>query len=156
MSGVKSAKAVKRGGRVSLFIGQLFLVLRWFVPVLKAYLIIYVLPPISRRIMSTQAGCGTCGGPGCGLRGGSLTGDDCCHSNILTVGNLCSVTGKAPCIIDGKRWVAIGQSARRGYVVFLAAINDEPDKCFSTKTRAGQWTNLCSSLACGWSTPPPS
>ncbi|CAM9590681.1 unnamed protein product, partial [Hapterophycus canaliculatus] len=45
------------------------------------------------------ADCGECGGSGCSDRGGGLTGDDCCTSNILASGDLCSVTGGAPCIV---------------------------------------------------------
>ena len=48
-----------------------------------------------------QAGCGECGGSGCSSRGGGLSGDDCCTSDIEEAGNLCSATGGAPCIIDG-------------------------------------------------------
>ncbi|CAM9595723.1 unnamed protein product [Ectocarpus sp. 4 AP-2014] len=44
-------------------------------------------------------GCGECGGSGCSNRGGGLTGADCCTSDIS---NLCSVTGAAPCIVDGR------------------------------------------------------
>eukprot|EP00752_Nemacystus_decipiens_P008459 g7561.t1 len=46
-------------------------------------------------------GCGTCGGSDCGNRGGGLTGDDCCQSDILKVGNVCSDTQNAPCVITG-------------------------------------------------------
>ncbi|CAN0064999.1 unnamed protein product [Pylaiella littoralis] len=46
-------------------------------------------------------GCGTCGGTNCSSRGSGLTKDDCCQSAILASGNLCSVTGAAPCFIDG-------------------------------------------------------
>lgn len=59
------------------------------------------------EIDALQDGCGECGGSGCSNRGGGLTGDDCCHSDILAAGNLCSVTGGAPCIIDGEFSVRI-------------------------------------------------
>ncbi len=49
-----------------------------------------------------QAGCGECGGSGCSDRGGGLTGDDCCHSDIKASGRLCSDTGAAPCMVDGE------------------------------------------------------
>ncbi|CAN0466612.1 unnamed protein product, partial [Hapterophycus canaliculatus] len=42
------------------------------------------------------AGCGTCGGSGCSDRGGGLTGDDCCTSDIEAAGVVC---GSAPCIV---------------------------------------------------------
>ncbi|CAM9342877.1 unnamed protein product, partial [Scytosiphon promiscuus] len=45
-----------------------------------------------------SAGCGECGGSGCGDRGSGLTAADCCQSSIT---GLCSATGAAPCIIDG-------------------------------------------------------
>lgn len=55
-------------------------------------------------IFTQQDGCGTCGGTGCASRGNDigLTGDDCCAGKILASGRLCSVTGEAPCFIDGK------------------------------------------------------
>eukprot|EP00903_Cladosiphon_okamuranus_P016037 g14807.t2 len=46
-------------------------------------------------------GCGTCGGSGCSSRGGGLTGEDCCQSDILKKGNVCSDTQNAPCVIGG-------------------------------------------------------
>lgn len=46
--------------------------------------------------------CGSCGGVGCSDRGGGLTGDDCCVSNIEEHGALCSVAGQAPCFVDGE------------------------------------------------------
>lgn len=60
--------------------------------------------------LPTQDGCGECGGSGCGNRGGGLTGDDCCQSDILRVGNVCSDTQNAPCIIGGKRFDAVAFS----------------------------------------------
>ncbi|CAM9395437.1 unnamed protein product [Ectocarpus sp. 4 AP-2014] len=47
-----------------------------------------------------SAGCGTCGGTGCSQRPG-LTESDCCIGKIEESGPLCSVTGKAPCFVDG-------------------------------------------------------
>ena len=55
-----------------------------------------------RCIGAKQAGCGTCGGSGCSNRGGGLTGYDCCQSKIVESGRLCSVTGEAPCFMDGE------------------------------------------------------
>ena len=47
------------------------------------------------------AGCGECGGVGCSDRGGGLDKYDCCTSDIREAGSLCSVTGKAPCLVEG-------------------------------------------------------
>ncbi|CBN76927.1 FirrV-1-B30 precursor [Ectocarpus siliculosus] len=55
---------------------------------------------IQRGDFCCSAGCGECGGDGCSNRGEGLDGDDCCQSDIEDNGNMCSVTGKAPCMID--------------------------------------------------------
>ncbi|CAB1098093.1 unnamed protein product [Ectocarpus sp. CCAP 1310/34] len=59
-----------------------------------------VFPYNERFLVGGWAGCGECGGEGCSNRGEGLDGDDCCQSNIEDNGNMCSVTGKAPCMID--------------------------------------------------------
>ena len=47
-------------------------------------------------------GCGeVCGGEGCSDRGAGLTADDCCVSSIQDDGPLCSIAGKAPCVVEG-------------------------------------------------------
>lgn len=43
--------------------------------------------------------CLQCGGTGCGDAPG-LSADDCCSSDIEFNGQLCSVTGSAPCVLD--------------------------------------------------------
>lgn len=50
-------------------------------------------------------GCGQCGSSGCSQAGApDLTANDCCVTEIADFGELCSVTGSAPCIInDGER-----------------------------------------------------
>ncbi|CAM9997801.1 unnamed protein product, partial [Ectocarpus fasciculatus] len=45
-------------------------------------------------------GCGQCGGNNCESNWDPLDEDDCCAATINQAGNLCSVTGEAPCIID--------------------------------------------------------
>lgn len=53
-------------------------------------------------------GCGeVCGGVGCSDRGYGLTADDCCVSSIQGDGPLCSIAGKAPCVVEGKQRVQI-------------------------------------------------
>ncbi|CAM9262723.1 unnamed protein product [Pylaiella littoralis] len=47
-----------------------------------------------------SAGCGECGGDECSDRGDGLDGGDCCRSDIEDSGDLCSVTGRAPCRLD--------------------------------------------------------
>lgn len=48
------------------------------------------------------AACGKCGGPGCSQVGApALDADDCCATEIADFGKLCSITGAAPCIING-------------------------------------------------------
>ena len=44
------------------------------------------------------AQCGMCGGVGCATAGG-LTADECCTVRIFSLGELCAVSGEAPCII---------------------------------------------------------
>lgn len=47
------------------------------------------------------AACGTCGGSGCTpANTSSLTANDCCATEILDAGVLCSETGTAPCILS--------------------------------------------------------
>lgn len=47
------------------------------------------------------AECGTCGGPGCTpANTSSLTALDCCATEIVDSGVLCSETGTAPCILS--------------------------------------------------------
>ena len=48
-------------------------------------------------------GCGQCGGAGCGAvgRDEGLDNTDCCINGVLNNQELCSVTGTAPCVIDG-------------------------------------------------------
>ena len=49
--------------------------------------------------------CGLCGGVGCGSVPG-LTGDQCCITTIEASGELCSITGAAPCRVDPpSEWV---------------------------------------------------
>ncbi|CAM9288663.1 unnamed protein product [Discosporangium mesarthrocarpum] len=43
--------------------------------------------------------CGTCGGAGCGELPGT-TPDECCSTNIIDAGQMCSVTGTSPCVVD--------------------------------------------------------
>lgn len=45
------------------------------------------------------AECGTCGGIGCTPVNSTLTSADCCATEIVDSGSLCSDTGAAPCII---------------------------------------------------------
>ncbi|CAN0425734.1 unnamed protein product, partial [Hapterophycus canaliculatus] len=47
------------------------------------------------------AACGECGGSGCHLFGDGLGASNCCESDILNSGVLCSVSLAAPCIVDG-------------------------------------------------------
>ncbi|CAM9421898.1 unnamed protein product [Ectocarpus sp. 8 AP-2014] len=44
------------------------------------------------------ASCGHCGGVGCDDRGAA---DECCTTQIMDYGQPCSVTGTAPCYLDG-------------------------------------------------------
>ncbi|CAB1100563.1 unnamed protein product [Ectocarpus sp. CCAP 1310/34] len=44
------------------------------------------------------ASCGHCGGVGCDERGAA---DECCTTEIMDYGQPCSVTGTAPCYLDG-------------------------------------------------------
>lgn len=46
--------------------------------------------------------CDQCGGPGCGSPDLAvfLSADDCCVSNILENGQLCSVTESSPCVLQ--------------------------------------------------------
>ncbi|CAN0239459.1 unnamed protein product [Ectocarpus fasciculatus] len=60
----------------------------------------FVCDGVQKGDFCCSAGCGECGGVGCSSRGDGLDGDDCCQSNIEDNGNMCSVTGKAPCMID--------------------------------------------------------
>lgn len=46
-----------------------------------------------------MAGCGQCGGSGCGSIDG-YTADECCEGNIESSGVLCEDSEEAPCIID--------------------------------------------------------
>lgn len=46
-----------------------------------------------------ELSCGLCGGVGCGNVPG-LSGDQCCVSIIEETGDLCSMTGAAPCRVD--------------------------------------------------------
>lgn len=46
-----------------------------------------------------ELSCGVCGGVGCGNVPG-LTGDQCCVATIEATGDLCSMTGAAPCRVD--------------------------------------------------------
>ncbi|CAM9992309.1 unnamed protein product, partial [Hapterophycus canaliculatus] len=48
------------------------------------------------------AGCGQCGGSNCHLFGGGLGETNCCQSDIEDGGELCSVSGAAPCVVDGE------------------------------------------------------
>ncbi|CAM9607306.1 unnamed protein product, partial [Laminaria digitata] len=43
--------------------------------------------------------CGSCGGNGCGLRPGGVTG--CCVNAIRDSGTMCNTTSEAPCVLDG-------------------------------------------------------
>ncbi|CAM9635574.1 unnamed protein product [Pylaiella littoralis] len=45
--------------------------------------------------------CGQCGGEGCGSIPGTAGSSDCCSSAIEVEGELCSLAGEPPCIIDG-------------------------------------------------------
>lgn len=62
----------------------------------------HVFPRTLHCTVCGQARCGTCGGSGCSSRGNGLTGFDCCQSKIVASGRLCSVTGQAPCFMDGE------------------------------------------------------
>lgn len=57
------------------------------------------LPGIEAQEVCCDAACGTCGGAECGNQFG-LTGADCCIAEIEATGQLCSVTGAAPCVVD--------------------------------------------------------
>eukprot|EP00752_Nemacystus_decipiens_P009057 g8086.t2 len=46
------------------------------------------------------ANCGQCGDVGCGAIPGTAGASACCSSTIAVEGQLCSVTGESPCIID--------------------------------------------------------
>lgn len=60
----------------------------------------FVCDGILRGDVCCAAECGVCGNAGCSDRGFGLTGDDCCMDNIEDHGTLCSVAGKAPCLVD--------------------------------------------------------
>ncbi|CAN0056924.1 unnamed protein product [Pylaiella littoralis] len=54
-------------------------------------------------VVCCPIGCGTCGGSSCATAGraNGLGSDSCCGGGIKDSGVLCSVSGVAPCIIDG-------------------------------------------------------
>ncbi|CAN0441619.1 unnamed protein product, partial [Hapterophycus canaliculatus] len=50
------------------------------------------------NLICCDPACGLCGGTGCGDVPG-LSGAECCSAEIELSGQLCSVTGSAPCIV---------------------------------------------------------
>ncbi|CAN0569809.1 unnamed protein product, partial [Ectocarpus sp. 12 AP-2014] len=52
----------------------------------------------TRGDVCCPASCGHCGGVGCDERGAA---DECCTTEIMDYGQPCSVTGTAPCYLDG-------------------------------------------------------
>ncbi|CAN0200857.1 unnamed protein product [Ectocarpus fasciculatus] len=47
-----------------------------------------------------SSGCTICGGKGCGSSANGPGDAHCCQDGITESGYLCSVTGRAPCLID--------------------------------------------------------
>lgn len=60
------------------------------------------LPGIQTAASCCLAACGRCGGSNCHLLGGGLGANNCCQGAIARDGQLCSITGAAPCVVDGK------------------------------------------------------
>ncbi|CAM9986910.1 unnamed protein product [Ectocarpus sp. 6 AP-2014] len=84
-----------------------------------------------------EASCGTCGGVGCSDRGNGQ--DSCCTKNISDNGETCSVTGAAPCIVDGD--VVVDPTP---------APVDEPTTGFGCSGDAGiQQEDICCEASCG-------
>ncbi|CAN0057244.1 unnamed protein product, partial [Hapterophycus canaliculatus] len=58
------------------------------------------IPGIQSGDASCVAECRGCGGPGCAELGGGLGKYNCCQSEIVEAGELCSIKMEAPCFVD--------------------------------------------------------
>ncbi|CAN0003838.1 unnamed protein product, partial [Choristocarpus tenellus] len=59
------------------------------------------LPGVQNDAACCVESCGQCGGIGCGTIPGTQGSYACCASTVLNNNEMCSVTGEAPCVING-------------------------------------------------------
>lgn len=68
----------------------------------------------SNGLACCAVGCGQCGGVGCSTVGlPEYDADDCCSTEIVDFGMSCSVTGSAPCYVNGERALIMNFSRGR-------------------------------------------